>query len=72
MDKFCKPIRSKVAASAAAIGVAASSVAWINACPAILEAPKPLAAICAVAARKAPAAQGGGLPASKLDKRLLS
>ena len=55
-----------MAASACAMGSADSNAPCIIACPAILDAPKPLAAICACTARNVPAAQGGGLLASKL------
>ena len=54
-----------VCASALAIGSADSIAACTRACPAMLLAPRPRAAICAVALRKAPAAHAGVLPPSK-------
>ena len=66
LDKFCVSNCPYIWASACAIGSADSNAPWTIAWPAILEAPKPLAAICACIPRSAPAAHAGGLFASKL------
>ena len=50
------------------MGNAASSVACTIACPAILDAPRPLCTMRCVAARTAPLAHGGGLAASNAVK----
>ena len=63
--RFCASKFAITLASACAIGNADSIAACTIACPAILEAPKPLAAISAEAFLNAPAAHAGVLPPSK-------
>ena len=63
--KFCIFKLATVCASDWAIGNACSKIACITACPAKLEAPKPLWFNTAVAFLKLPAAQAGGFLASK-------
>ena len=67
LERFCTSNWARILASACAIGMAASSVAWITAWPAIEDDPKPRRASISLAARIAPAAHGGGLVVLKFS-----
>ena len=72
LDKLACSNEAIVCASACAIGKADSNAPWTIACAAIDDAPRPLEAICACIPRNAPAAQAGGLEASKLAVKFAS